>query len=187
MRKIFGEFPRLFSELPSGTIVEYYKSLADTPSGRLSVYSDAEILFGYHMIPYNELAFVGFIGSVLQDLFLTAIDKAIPISSILTGIQLYQALFFSGAIAGAMGNAATSFLNEYLGNADNTLDGKKKMLGWINTALNYLMGVFDSTFYPPYEQEAKIFDKMLDIKTYRIHFYVNRTEYPMEDVEPIRP
>lgn len=185
--KIFGEFPRLFSELPSGTIVEYYKSLADTPSGRLSVYSDAEILFGYHMIPYNELAFVGFIGSVLQDLFLTAIDKAIPISSILTGIQLYQALFFSGAIAGAMGNAATSFLNEYLGNADNTLDGKKKMLGWINTALNYLMGVFDSTFYPPYEQEAKIFDKMLDIKTYRIHFYVNRTEYPMEDVEPIRP
>lgn len=72
---------------------------------RMDVYSNAEIIFGSHTI-FNWSSFWQSIGE--------PIFENIPvISHILLGVEIYQALFYSGSIVSAMSGVASEFLDDY--------------------------------------------------------------------------
>ena len=87
---------------------------------RTSVYSNAEILFGFHTL-FN---WSNFWQSILEGVF-----GMIPgISQVLLGVDMYKALFFSESIVGATYGLAAEFLEDYAAETTNTV--LLEMLGW---------------------------------------------------------
>ena len=120
---IFGDSERLSGQF-------YFKIVDDNVQyghyygwDRMDVYSNAEVIFGSHTI-FNWDTFWQSIGK--------AIFENIPvISHVLLGVEIYQALFYSGSIVGAMSGVASEFLDDYAKETQNTV--LEKMLGWPNT------------------------------------------------------
>jgi hypothetical protein len=101
---------------------------------RMDVYSNAEIIFGSHTI-FNWNSFWQSIGE--------AIFGNIPvISHILLGVEMYQALFYSGSIVSAMSGVAAEFLKEYSKETENTV--LEKMLGWPKTVFDCFTALADA-------------------------------------------
>lgn len=103
-------------------------------SKRMDVYSNAEVIFGSHTI-FNWSSFWQSIGE--------AIFENIPIiSHILLGVEMYQALFYSGSIVNAMSGVASEFLDDYAKETNNTI--LQKMLGWPNTVFSCFTALADA-------------------------------------------
>lgn len=103
-------------------------------SKRMDVYSNTEVIFGSHTI-FNWSSFWQSIGE--------AIFENIPIiSHILLGVEMYQALFYSGSIVNAMSGVASEFLDDYAKETNNTI--LQKMLGWPNTVFSCFTALADA-------------------------------------------
>ena len=101
---------------------------------RMDVYSNAEILFGAHTI-FDVSSFWQSIGEF--------IFGHIPvISDILLGVEMYQALFFSGSIVSAMSDVASEFLEDYAQETSNTV--LEKMLGWPKFVFDSFVALADA-------------------------------------------
>ena len=131
---IFGNSERLsgrfyFTIVDGSVRYERY-----TGYDRMEVYSNAEIIFGSHTI-FNWSSFWQSIGE--------AIFENIPvISHILLGVEMYQALFYSGSIVSAMSGVASEFLDDYAKETNNTV--LEKMLGWPNTVFSCFTALADA-------------------------------------------
>ena len=69
--------------------------------------------------------------------------KNIPvISHILLGVEMYQALFYSGSIVSAMSGVASEFLDDYAKETENTV--LEKMLGWPKTVFDCFTALADA-------------------------------------------
>jgi len=103
---------------------------------RTDVYSNAETLFGSHVI----FDWSNFWQSILTTLF-----EAIPgVSYVQTGVEIYQALFHTGSFWGLYSNYAKSKVEEYVTAPLNDFVKDKlgekahKCIGWANNLLSVL-------------------------------------------------
>ena len=101
---------------------------------RMDVYSNAEIIFGSHTI-FNWSSFWQSIGE-------TIFENIPVISHILLGVEMYQALFYSGSIVSAMSGVASEFLDDYAKETENTV--LEKMLGWPKTVFDCFTALADA-------------------------------------------
>lgn len=95
---------------------------------RMDVYSNAEVLFGSHTI----FDWSAFFQSIAESIF----GNIPAVSHVLLGVEVYQALFFSGSIVGAAGGVASEFLDDYAKETKNKV--LEKMLGWPKTVFDCL-------------------------------------------------
>lgn len=101
---------------------------------RTDVYSNEEIIFGSHTI-FNWSSFWQSIGE-------TIFENIPVISHILLGVEMYQALFYSGSIVSAMSGVASEFLDDYAKETENTV--LEKMLGWPKTVFDCFTALADA-------------------------------------------
>ena len=173
-KEIFGIKPRLFRVLPTGTI-DYY-NYPDTASDdfRYSVYSYAELLFGSHVI-IDALSIAGFFSNILKDIFGNISIGPVTIDEILSGIELFQALFFAGSVTNSMSDIASTFISTYASSSDFST-----ALDWLSTLLNILEYTKD-LLSPPNPQDITIYDK-LEAQDYSTRFILNGNELSMKDI-----
>ena len=141
---------------------------------RDAVYSNAEVMFGMHLIP-NYVA--------MTEIILRQIFSSIPgYSYIQLGVELVQALFFSGSIVDSCSTAATIYLDKYVENNPNTL--LSDMMGWpkkLWDCWNTLVDAAIATFTPPNVGDLDIYKKIKE-QNYRVEFKSNNVKLSMEKI-----
>lgn len=156
-KKIFGEISNkyFYFTLSSDNQILY------SPSGyagcnREDVYSYAEVLFGFHTI----IDWYDFFSDILTSFFLS-----IPgISTIAFGVELYQALFFSGSIKGIFSDSASEFLGSYADEHPNTFISF--ILSWPNKIFDIcktLATSLENAITIPNAYDFEIYHCMVDL------------------------
>ncbi len=176
-KEIYGVKPQLFRVLPNGTI-NYYNYPDNASSDfRKSVYSYAEILFGWHTI-VDSLSIAGFIYNILEDIF-----TSIPVvSGVLLAVELYQALFFSGSVNGILSSGVSNFIDNYVSSTYGTT--VKDMLGWSGALLNVLSTLGNAladSFSPPNINDIAIYNKVKTLN-YQSDFIINGCGVSIDDI-----
>ena len=116
----------------------------------------------------------------------------IPIvSNILTGVDVYQALFHSGSFVGLDESTASSFTEDYVNQRiedkiNRKLGNKaKKAISWANNLLFLLADIpsmaIDS-FSIPNKKDFVIYNKIKEQEYYRVIFEDGIRELSMEDI-----
>ena len=172
-KEIFGNKPRFFRILPDKTIVYFDNSGEITSEFRKTVYSDAEVLFGSHVI-LDALAIAGFVKDVLVGIF-----TSLPVvSDIVLGVELYKALFFSGSISNTLSSGASRFLDEYIDSTPGT--SALNMFGWVGNLMDAL-DIITDTFTPPNLNDIAIYNKVKS-QNYLTSFIIEDSEMPIEEI-----
>ena len=149
---------------------------------RMDVYSNAEVLFGFHTIINWDLG--EFIKSVLQGLF----DWAMEDSVVGKGIQAYQILFHAGGILGACSDHASSYVTNYIneGIEDNIKEkfGEKvlKTCHWALTLVYILADSALNAFSLPNPQDITIYDKIHAVPDFLTIFDGVDGEWSIKDI-----
>lgn len=127
---------------------------------RMDVYSNAEVLFGFHTI--IDWDWGEFIKSLLQGVFEWTMEDSI----VGKGIQAYQILFHAGGILGACSDQATSYVTDYV-NEGIKKDIKEKFgekalktCHWAFTLISILADSALSAFSIPNPQDITIYNKV---------------------------
>lgn len=164
--EIFGVKPKFFRILSNEKIV-YFDNYDPVPRDfRYRVYSDAEVLFGSHVI-WDCLAITQVLSSVLYNIF----------GNVAIAVDVYKAMFFSGSIVGALSSAASVYLSDYM--EENKIPGAK-IFGWAGTLFGILGDVSD-ILYPPNINDIEIYKKV-DSQNYQTYFVVEGSEMSMEEI-----
>ena len=141
---------------------------------REAVYSNAEVMFGMHLIP-NYAA--------MTEIILRQIFSSIPgYSYIQLGVELVQALFFSGSIVDSCSTAATIYLDKYVENNPGTL--LSNMMGWpkkLWDCWNTLVDAAVATFTPLNIGDLDIYKKIKE-QSYRVEFENNNVKLSIEKI-----
>ena len=167
-------YKAIFGEPPSNrfyfTINDSGQVLYGTYTGwnRTDVYSNAETLFGSHVI----FDWSNFWQSILTTLF-----EAIPgVSYIQTGVEIYQALFHAGSFWGMYSSYAKSKVEEYVNEPlDDYIEDKlgekaHKCIGWANNLISILKDATISAFVIPNLNDITIYDTIEEQDDYRVVF-----------------
>ena len=142
---------------------------------RWYVYSNAEILFGEHAyFDWGEF-WQSFIPSLLEIIF----DEIPHIPDILLGVEMYQALFFSGSIVGATSSAASRLLEEYADNSENTV--LKLLFKWPGKVINALLGGAGDALQLNNLNDMTIYSKVQE-QDYRTFFEIDASELSIEEI-----
>ena len=135
---------------------------------RTDVYSNAETLFGSHVI----FDWSNFWQSILTTLF-----EAIPgVSYVQTGVEIYQALFHTGSFWGLYSNYAKSKVEEYVTAPLNDFVKDKlgekahKCIGWANNLISMLKDAAFSAFVIPNLNDITIYNTIEEQNDYRVVF-----------------
>lgn len=121
-----------------------------TSSDRIDLYSNAEILFGAHTI---------FDWNNFWQSFAELIFGNIPvISQIMLGVEMFQAMFFSSSIVGAVSNAASVYLENYVKEQVN--DVLEEMFGWSNTVFEFFANAVVGSFELSNLNDMTIYSKV---------------------------
>ena len=170
---------------------EFYFTIIDenicygnyTGWNRDDVFSNAEILFGFHNIFDSS----SFMMKFLELLF--SLNETV--STIQTGVALYQALFHSGSFAGLYGSGASGLAEEYaLGPVGNIGDHKfredsKKMVCWVTNLLSVLSDFGNavlSSFICPNANDITLYKKIKEQTRYCTIYEYCGKEASMEDI-----
>jgi len=183
-KEIFGVKPQLFRKMPDDTVLYFDYSETITDDFRESVYSTAEIIFGEHII-LDKIALCSFALDIITGLF-----KMIPgVQESILGIEMVQALFFSGAIKETLSSGAAIFLEEYVEETHSLhgefadIDGRK-MHKWTNNLLGVL-GVFGSALVdllqPPNFNDIIIYNKV-NTCNFATNFIIAEEQMPLESI-----
>lgn len=165
--EIFGVKPRYFREFSDDKIMIYDAPDEISQDFRMKVYSDAEVLFGFHIIT-DALTISKFLTNTLIGLF----GNIEVISIIELGIELYQALFYAGSIKGMLADA--------IGYIETYESGAFQMLNWTSN----LLGVFNAAaeaFAPPDAKDIIIYKKV-DSCNYSSYFRIAGSDFSMKDI-----
>ena len=163
----------------------FYKKHLD--SSRMDVYSNAEVLFGFHtIIDWN---FNTFIKSFLEGAFKLVLDKFILEDSIFKqGIEAYQLLFHSGGILGACSNKAYSYVKNYFDEnisdhiADKLGGNAKKVTSWGFNLIVLLVESALSSFSIPNPMDITIYNAVNIKHNYLTIFEVPDSKITMTDI-----
>lgn len=170
---IFNQKPRLFRILPDKSI-RYFKYPNEiSAETRYHYYSDAEILFGDHMISDN-LAIAGFITNFLKDLFKMTFEDTIY------SLELCQALFFSGSITEIFTTAASDFLNRYI--STFSVSDLSDAFSWITNLFTLALENAIDSFRLPNPNDITIYHKIQENNNYKAYFLIDGYEYSMEEI-----
>ncbi len=130
---------------------------------RMDVYSNAEVLFGFHTI--FDCDWITFIRTFIEGLF-----GMIPgVSELQTGIQTYQSVFHSGSILGACSNEAASYVEDYVQESiEYSIEQKlgaraKKCAHWAWNLISILADSTFSAFQIPNPKDIDIYNRVSDI------------------------
>ena len=175
-KEIFGVKPRFFRTFSSGGVLYYDNSDPVDGEFRKDVYSDAEILFGSHLI-IDPMFFT----QLAIDLF-----SMLPgTSAIIDTVEFIYALFFSGSIVGEMSELASEFLKIYFKNNKNDIDfGVSSIFGWSNALLTVLnsLDYIQERFSPPNLEDITIYNKVNN-QSFNTYFQIDDgSEISLEEI-----
>ena len=181
-------YKEIFGTPPDGN---FYFTIEDgdvrygeyTPNtDRTKIYSNAEVLFGSHVI--HDFDLKNFIYKIITSIF----GESESISAIQTGAQVYQSLFFAGSIVGTYSDLAISYIEDKAEEkiADNVVSLIKekiteelkekaiKSIHWVINAIFILTNAFlDSvsiTTLNDVLNDAKIYEKIQNQDDYCVFF-----------------
>ncbi len=173
--KIFGNTEREKGQF-------YFKIVDNRPvygryngEDRVNVFSNAEVLFGSHVIWDFEQLILG----VLDAIFSCVSSKY---SSLKLGVELFQALFFSGSFSGTCSNAAELFLDKYIGE-----DGKDLLVNLIDWptgifgTIQNIVDVFKDSITVMNTGDIQIY-KTVNNQNYRVQFDDGSKQLSMQEI-----
>lgn len=157
-RAIFGRM-RYFTLNDSGVPI-YHDNLEEPLSNdtRKNVYSQAEVLFGVHKLPYGFIEF-------LVDYLPQVVDSILGVSNVYSaiklGVQTYQVLFFSGSVT-ELSQQAVGFVDSIAEKTkmENKLSGVLAILQWVVDAVNIVDEIVDKTCNSLEWYDVSIFEKV---------------------------
>ena len=177
-RKIFSPIGhdenKFFFKMGNNNQIQYYLD----PDPRDDYYSYAEILFGFHaIIDVNT-----FLTDVLEYLF-----GFIPmVSEITLGVELYQALFFKGAVDGIVSDAASTALETYVSECiDNSYSVFHKLFGWTSTlfsTFNALLDAVANSVTIPVIGDIQTYERIKEQTSYKVIMKKNNNELTMSEI-----
>lgn len=177
---IFGDNPGWFYfQLNDNGNPEYVYG-NDPKSHREKYFSNAEILFGFHKY---------FDWSRFWEQLLTEGFWNIPgISTIKLGVDIYQALFFSGSIVGICSDKASSYVKDYVEAPikDKVKDiiGKEvasKAVFWVINLIKMATEYALDSFVVPNINDISIYNKVKENNNYYAVFEIGGNEVSMQD------
>ena len=152
---------------------------------RVSLYSNAEILFGSH----NIFDWSNFLKGILSGLFNMVSDSLFPmVSKARTGVEVYQALFHSGSFTELYSDKAydyakgycdqqiTSFVRSRLG------DTASKMTSWALNLVSILASAAINSFEIPNLKDMVVYNKISQDIAYRVVFDGATEDLSIEDI-----
>ena len=143
---------------------------------RMDVFSNAEVLFGAHTI-FN---FDALMNHILKEVFTGFIPGY---SCIQLGVEMFQAMFFSGAIVGTGTDAAANLIIDYV---DNMVQSTvHDLLGWAGKYLDYLstvVNIIDVSFDTMNSNDINLFIKANDSPYYRAVFDTPSLEVTLNEL-----
>ena len=191
---IFGVSPRLIKVF-SDQSVEYYEYEDDIlPSVREDFFSDAEVLFGAHLI-YDWDTFWMEIASLVVSTLLGIFCP--PVATAMSGIALADFLFFAASASSVLSNGVTTYMEEYTKEVNkiaynNDLSDKnrgeqmgnaaKTAMEWANRILSVFSILFDKDkiFSPP-AYDIITYNRV-NSSNYSLKYNVNGQELSMEQI-----
>lgn len=198
---IFGAKPRLFKENDTSGKIKYY-TYPDSiePSTRTQYFSEAEALFGAHVIP-NWKIFEGFLSNVMDDIFDCGFFEALKynfddyknmeeylesmddhLENAKTILNLVQAMFFEGSVKGIYSSAVSDFMTKAGAKfGSSVLAG----LGWVMKILNILNTHAQTAFNEATLSELNrkdIYETVKNKEAFRTEFIVDGCGITIEDV-----
>ncbi len=156
-KKIFGSWPRLIKVFPNKNIsyYDYYESI--TPFTRADYYSDAEILFGDHVI-YDLVSVISFLIDVVPSVSLSLFSIFYPPVGVVLGtVDLVKFLFFSASTSNFLSSGTSQIMEAYTSEiytvSSGEIAGQKagKAMGWVNFMFSTIFTILDASevFTPP--------------------------------------
>ena len=164
--KIFGIIPNKFYFNEDG---EYYDYQDHQGWDRLKYYSNAEILFGWHRVPFD---WGRVLKAGLSTLFELAIGSIPPISYIQNGIMLYKYAFYGASINEFSTSLLTSYFELYEANP----------IVWTISLVSALSDATFSQFEIPNDMTVDVYHKVESLENYRTVFIIGGSEVSMNDV-----
>lgn len=124
------------------------------------------------------LSVADFVTNILTDIFC---DINI-VSNTILGVELYQAIFFSGSVNGILSRGADEFINEYV---SSTYGGTvSDLFGWSGKLLSKIASLGNAladSFTPPNLKDIAIYNR-ISAQNFQSRFIVNDSEFSMEDI-----
>lgn len=198
---IFGTKPRLFKENDTSGKIKYYTyPNSIEPSTRTQYFSEAEALFGAHVIP-NWKIFKEFLNNVMDDIFDCGIFETLKynfddyknmeeylesmddhLENAKTILNLVQAMFFEGSVKGIYSSTVSDFMTKAGAKfGSSVLAG----LGWVMKILNILNTHAQTAFNEATLSELNrkdIYETIKNKKAFRTEFIVDGCGITIEDV-----
>ena len=168
--ELYGSKPKLFKRMPSGNLQYYNYPNSISSDFRLSVYSYAEVLFGFHTV--FDVASI--LTTLLQEIF-----YSLPlVDQIATGVQLYQAMFLSGAIIGEMQSNVANFLDSYM-QEGMSINGKG-LFSWVLNLYDKL-NMIENALSLPHPLDINIYEQ-LDSKNFQLNFELENSNISLGEI-----
>lgn len=178
-KEIFGEqqASRFYFTINDNGVVQYG---AYPYQNRNDVYSNAEVLFGFHVIFDWER----FARSILTSIF-----ESIPgVSDIQTGVEIYQAMFHTGSFWGLYSSYAKSAVEEYVKQplndfvADKLGEKAHKCIRWVANLLVMLKNATLDAIIIPNINDMTIYNAIKEDNNYRIVFDNSDEELSIQEI-----
>lgn len=178
-KEIFGEqqASRFYFTINDNGDVQYG---AYPYQNRNDVYSNAEVLFGFHVIFDWER----FARSILTSIF-----ESIPgVSDIQTGVEIYQAMFHTGSFWGLYSSYAKSAVEEYVKQplndfvADKLGEKAHKCIRWVANLLVMLKNATLDAIIIPNINDMTIYNAIKEDNNYRIVFDNSDEELSIQEI-----
>lgn len=181
---IYGQRPRFFRKMPDGTIVYFDNSGTIERDFRDSVFSDAEIIFGSHVIRD---------GLAMIDL---ALDIVVSVASLIVGNipgrfpdyfanavltwDIINALFFAGSVTDIFSDAASMFVEDYLKRNNKKLHTMFEWTSKLFDVIDIFSGLAE-TFTPPDLGDIDIYFQVNE-QGYKSYFEAYGSSVPIEEI-----
>lgn len=178
-KEIFGEqqASRFYFTINDNGDVQYG---AYPYQNRNDVYSNAEVLFGSHVI----FDWKRFARSILTSIF-----ESIPgVSDIQTGVEIYQAMFHTGSFWGLYSSYAKSAVEKYVKEplndfvADKLGEKAHKCIAWVANLLVMLKNATLDAIIIPNINDMTIYNAIKEDNNYRIVFDNSDEELSIQEI-----
>lgn len=164
-QKLFGKLPKLF--VMDGDSVKFI--MRSTMSNRFEVYSEAEILFGFH----NYFDYDTYIKNVFEACVGMLIDSVLKITKLDKVIDVYRLIFFSSACIGEISEGILSFLEKFADEADFNVT-EYKILEWVRDFFAILDNL-DDLYIQEAKNNLKIYETVSN-KDYCLYFRIENSD-----------
>ena len=170
-KKIFGnQVSGRFYFIKENETIKYIAGTTITGDARTKVFSNAEVLFGFHV--------VWDFSNMMID-FLKYLFEQIPaVSSIQTGVEIYQALFHAGSIVEISADKTSEYVEQYVNASIDSMiepyiekSKARQSFDWMPNLLKIIFDVANlvlSNFIVPNPNDVTIYNTINHKNNYRV-------------------